>query len=146
MPQFDSSKCLQCCGFIKLTLDVLSVLLHTSALKDTEQKHRTGIFYFQKQCISTIRKVINFLLDLYDSYFVHFLTKKKSFNSLPNGRVLDMSKFQASLDFKKKKVFFRRRRVKAFLGEEKCHQHFLLYPQCFQKPSSFRSMKFSIVL
>ena len=48
---------------------------------------------------------------------------KVGLNSLPNDKILDLTKLKAS------------ERAKNIVGkgENACYQHFLLFPQCFQK-------------
>ena len=72
------------------------------------------------------------------------------FNSLPNNRILDWSKFEALADDKinvTEKLKFVLGRVENIMGKEENsgYQHFLLFPQCFPKPSSLESLKVGIV-
>ena len=60
-------------------------------------------------------------------------------NSLPNDKILDLSKFKACADDKINVTFklkFVSRRVENTLGNGKNagYQHFLLFSKCFQKP------------
>ena len=63
-----------------------------------------------------------------------------SFNSLPNNKILDWSKVKAFADDKFKvaetriSVFDRVENIVG-KGENAGYQHFLLFPQCFQKAS-----------
>ena len=67
-------------------------------------------------------------------------------NSLPNNKILDLSKLKAFADDKNKvieKLKFDMGRVENLVGKEENagYQHFLLFPQCFQKLSFVRSLK-----
>ena len=69
---------------------------------------------------------------------------------LPNDKILDWSKFKASADDNLKVVkmmiyVFDRVENIAGKGENAAYQHFLLFPQCFQKPSCPRSLKVGIM-
>ena len=71
-------------------------------------------------------------------------------NSLPNDKFLDWSKFKAFADDKlnlAEKLKFVLGRVANIVGKrENCgNQHFLLFPQCFQKISILGSLKVEIV-
>ena len=72
------------------------------------------------------------------------------FNSLPSDRILDLSKLKAFTDDKVnvnenlKTVFGRVENIVG-KGENAGYQHFLLFPQCFQKASFSRSLKVGIV-
>ena len=60
-------------------------------------------------------------------------------NPFPNGKILDLSKFKAFADDKIdvfKSMIFVLGRVENIVenGENAGHRHFLLFPQCFQKP------------
>ena len=72
-----------------------------------------------------------------------------SFNSLPNDKILDWSKLKASVDDKIKVLkltIFDFDGVKNMgKGENDGQQHFLLFPQCFQKAFSFGSLKVRLV-
>ena len=63
------------------------------------------------------------------------------FNSLPNDKYFDWSKLKASADDKiiviqKSKILLGRLENIVEKAENAGYQHFLLFPQCFQKPSS----------
>ena len=65
---------------------------------------------------------------------------KLTINSLPNDKISDLTKFKAFADDKIiliKKLKFMRKRVENIMGrgENTGYQHFLLFPQCFQKLS-----------
>ena len=71
---------------------------------------------------------------------------KEYFNSLPNEKFLDWSKLKALADNKIKlaeKLKFVLGRVENIVGkgENAGYQHFLLFPQCFQKASISGSLK-----
>ena len=71
-------------------------------------------------------------------------------NSLPNGKFLGLSRFKESADEKinvTQKLKFILERVEniAGKGENAGFQHFLLFPQCFQKASYIGSLKVGIV-
>ena len=75
---------------------------------------------------------------------------KPPFNSLPNDKILDYSKLKEFADGKIKVS----EKLKLVLGwvenifgkrENAGYQHFLLFPKCFQKPPSSRSLKVGIV-
>ena len=60
------------------------------------------------------------------------------FNSLPKGKILDSTKLKAFADDKinvTQKLKFAVGRVENIVGKEENagYQHFLLFPQCFQK-------------
>ena len=73
-----------------------------------------------------------------------------SFKCLPNDKILDQTKFKAFADnnfivaemltF----VFYRLEKIPG-KGENAGYQHFLLFPQCFQKASISGSLKVNIV-
>ena len=68
------------------------------------------------------------------------LASEVFFNSLPNNKILDMSKLKAFADDKinvNEKFKIGLGRVESIVGkgENAGHQHFLLFQQCFQKPS-----------
>ena len=72
------------------------------------------------------------------------------FNSLPHEKILDQSKFQALADNKinaTEKFKFVLGMVENILekGKNAGYQHFLLFPKCFQKPPSAKSLKVWIV-
>ena len=72
------------------------------------------------------------------------------FNSLPYNKFLDWSKLKAFADNKInviEKLKFVLQRIGNIVrkGENAENQHFLLYPQCFQKPSLSGSLKVGIV-
>ena len=74
----------------------------------------------------------------------------KTFNSLPHNKILDWSKLKAFADDKlnaTEKLKFVLGRVENIVGkgENAGYQHFLLFPQCFQKPSLSGSLKVGIV-
>ena len=67
------------------------------------------------------------------------------FNSLPNNKILDLSKLKA---FAEDKSNFAKIMVSVFAGVENivgkgenALEHFLLFPQCFQKDFSSESLK-----
>ena len=71
---------------------------------------------------------------------------QSKFNSLPNNKFLDWSKFKAFADYKinmTKKLKIDLGRVENFVakGENAGYQHFLLFPQCFQKATFSGSLK-----
>ena len=71
-------------------------------------------------------------------------------NPLPNDKILDWSKFKVFADDKinvNQKLKFTMGRVEhiAGKGENAGYQHFLLFPQCFQKASFSWSLKVGIV-
>ena len=75
---------------------------------------------------------------------------KKQFNSLPHNKISDWSKLKAFADDKlnaTEKLKFVLGRVENIVGkgENAGYQHFLLFPQCFQKPSLSGSLKVGIV-
>ena len=72
------------------------------------------------------------------------------FNSLPNDKIVDLSKLKAFADDKlnvTQKLKFPLGRVENFVGkgENAGYQHFLLFPQCFLKASLSGSLKVGIV-
>ena len=75
---------------------------------------------------------------------------EKCFNTLPNDKLLDVSKLKAFADDKinvtlKQKFFFEIDRNIVGKGENAGYQHFLIFPQCFQKVSFSGSLKVRIV-
>ena len=78
------------------------------------------------------------------------LTICLSFNSLPNNKILDWSKFKAFADDKinmTEKFKFVLGRIENIVekGENAGYQYFFLFPQCFQKASYTGSLKVRIV-
>ena len=74
----------------------------------------------------------------------------KGFNPLPNDKILDMTKLKAFADDKidvAQMIVSVFDRVENIVGKGKNdgYQHFLLFPQCFQKTSFLRSLKVWIV-
>ena len=71
-------------------------------------------------------------------------------NSLPNDKILNVTKLKA---FQEDKLYVARMMISLFdgvantvgKGENAGYQHFLLFPQCFSKPSSLGSLKVGIV-
>ena len=68
------------------------------------------------------------------------------FNSLPNDKILDWSKFKAFADAKidlTQYLNFALGRVENILGkgENAGYQHFFLFPKCFQESTSLRVVK-----
>ena len=89
--------------------------------------------------------------------FFYFISENSSifmfsfFNSLPNDQILDMTKLKAFADDKLnvgKVTISLLDRVENTEGnrENAGYQHFLLFPQCFPKPSSLGSLNVGIVL
>ena len=71
-------------------------------------------------------------------------------NSLPNNKILDKLKPKAFADdnlnvTQSVQCFFGNRQNIVRKGENAGNQHFLLFPQCFQKASLQGSLKVSIV-
>ena len=78
------------------------------------------------------------------------LETEKYFNSLPNNKILDWSKLKAFAEDKiyvNEKLKFGLGTVEKIevKGENAGYQHFLLFPQCFQKASFSRLLKAGIV-
>ena len=72
------------------------------------------------------------------------------YNPLPNDKILDLSKLKAFADDNldmNQKMKLPSGRVENIVGKEEnaAYQHFLLYPQCFQKASSLGLLKVGIV-
>ena len=70
--------------------------------------------------------------------------------TLPNDKILDKSKFKAFADGKiilTQKLRFLLERVENIVGKEENagYQHFLLFPQCFQKLSFQEVLRVGIV-
>ena len=77
-------------------------------------------------------------------------TEKNAFNSLPNDKNLDWFIMKAFADNKineNKKMKFCLKRVENIVGkgQNAGYQHFLLFPQCFQKSSISGSFTVGIV-
>ena len=75
---------------------------------------------------------------------------KRWLNSLTNDKTTDWPNFKAFADdnlneAKMAKLFFDRVENIAGKGENAGHQHFLLFPQCFQKFTFLGSLKVEIV-
>ena len=73
----------------------------------------------------------------YTSYIISRISLYFVINSLPNGKILDLTKFKAFADDKlilTQKLKFVLGRVENIMGkgEIASYQHFLLFPQCFQ--------------
>ena len=71
-------------------------------------------------------------------------------NSLPNDKMLGLSKLKAFADYKinvNEKFNFGFERTENIVGkgENAGYQHFLIYPQCFQKPYVSGSLKVGIL-
>ena len=71
-------------------------------------------------------------------------------NSFPNNKILDWSNLEAFADGQiivREKLKFVWGRVEKVVGkgENAIYQHFLIFPQCFQKASFSRSLKVGIV-
>ena len=82
--------------------------------------------------------------------YVIIRSRMSSINSLPHNKILDWSKLKAFADDKlnaTEKLKFVLGRVEKIVGkgENAGYQHFLLFPQCFQKPSLSGSLKVGIV-
>ena len=91
-----------------------------------------------------LTKMLNKLL-LFTHFHFNF-----NINSLPHNKILDGSKLKAFADDKlnaTEKLKFVLGRVENIVGkgENAGYQHFLLFPQCFQKPSLSGSLKVGIV-
>ena len=74
----------------------------------------------------------------------------KVVNSLANEKILDWSKLKALADNKikvleKLKIILGRKENIVRKGENAVYQHFLLFPQCFQKTSLLGLLKVGIV-
>ena len=72
------------------------------------------------------------------------------FYPLPNNKILDMTKLKTFADdklnvTKMTNSLFDRVENTAGKGENAGYQHFLLFPQCFLKPSSLGLLKVGIV-
>ena len=76
------------------------------------------------------------------------------FNSLPKDKILDWSELKAFADEKINVTEKKKKKIKFVLGwvenivvkgENAGYQHFLLFPQCFQKTSCTGSLKDGIV-
>ena len=72
------------------------------------------------------------------------------YNSLPNGKILDQSKLKAFTDDKLKPIKMEKTvqdMIENIVGKEENagNQHFLLFPQYFQKAFSLGSLKIGIV-
>ena len=71
---------------------------------------------------------------------------KEDFNSVPNNKILDLSKLRAFADNKirlARMMVFVFDRIENIMekGENAGYQYFLLFPQCFQKVFNSRSLK-----
>ena len=73
---------------------------------------------------------------------------KCTLNPLPNDKILDMSKLKTfadnNLNVNQKSKFALGREENVGNGENAGYQHFLLFPQCFQKAFSLGSLKVGI--
>ena len=71
---------------------------------------------------------------------------KRSFNPLPNNKILDLSELKAFADDKLKVIQMAKLvldKIENIVGKEENagYQHFLLFPQCFPKTLSLGSFK-----
>ena len=71
-------------------------------------------------------------------FYMGVFSLDRSFNSLPNNKILDQSKLKAFADDKIKvieKLKFVLGRIENIVGKggSAGYQHFLLFPQCFQE-------------
>ena len=78
------------------------------------------------------------------------MVKRQCFYPSPNKKLLDLTKFNASAHDKlniTRMMISLLDRIDNTAGKEENagYQHFLLFPQCFPKPSSLRSSKVGIV-
>ena len=78
------------------------------------------------------------------------LTELSALKSLPKCKNLDSTKFKAcagdKIDFAKILISVLDRKENIVeKGENACYQHFLLFPQCFLKPSSSGPLKSGLV-
>ena len=76
---------------------------------------------------------------VFGHFNVHFHKQAVLFNSLANGKTLDLPKLKGFADDKVNmpvKLNFVSGRIENIVGKEENagHQHFLLFLQCFQKP------------
>ena len=92
-------------------------------------------------------------MDKYFKVSIWFFSLKatlSSFNSLPNNKILDLTKFKTFADNKIiliQKLKFMLERVENIVGksENAGYRHFLFFPQCFQKLSFPEVLKVGIV-
>ena len=80
----------------------------------------------------------------------HFLLLPQGFNSLPNAEIMEWSKLKAFAEIKinvTEKLIFVFEKLENIMGkgENAGYQHFLLFPQCFQKTSYTGSLIVGIV-
>ena len=77
------------------------------------------------------------------------LSSGKGFNHLPNNKILDVTKLKAFVSNKNVAgmtiSLLERVENAVGTGENAGYQHFLLFQQCFPKPSSLGSLKVRIV-
>ena len=118
----------------------------------------TSIFSFPHNVFYSI-KDINYHLDKVKflspgnglkGFFFRVANTWVGLNPFPNDKISDVTKLKAFADDKLKireKVISLFDRVENTVGkgENAGYQHFLLFPQCFQKPSSLGSLKVRIV-
>ena len=84
-----------------------------------------------------------FFCNMYEScIYIYFC---QGINSLPNYKILDMIKLKAFADEKLNVLIFDREANTVGKGENAGYQHFLLFLQCFPKPSSSGSLKVRIM-
>ena len=126
--------------FLMLSKPQLPHLLCTllESILPSNQSHQWiyRIHFIQQSTISWSRKVLRYT--------------ENSLNSIPNNKILDLTKLKAFADDKfnvTKLTIFLFDRVENIVGKGKNagYKHFLLFPQCFQKPSSPGSLKVGIV-
>ena len=83
--------------------------------------------------------------------YIYLLHKSQThFNPLPNDNILDQSKLKAFAGDKLKVIHVAKivpDKIETIVGKEENagYQHFLLFPQCFQKAFSLGSLKVGIV-
>ena len=97
--------------------------------------------------VNTFCRSLNPLFTEYDSFVYLAFT---ILNSVPNGKILEWFRLKAFADYKIKVLeimtfVFDRIENNVGKGENGGYQHFLLFPQCFQKAFYSRSLKIGIV-
>ena len=112
-------------------------------MKTLREKEKLPLFFqFFLSCQSNFSKILPHLKLLSVNSF-NFRQSKIfnliQFNPLPNDKLLDWSKFKAISD-KKINVALKQQLCLGWVenivekGENAGYQHFLLFPQCFQRP------------
>ena len=138
-------------GRLSLYHTILSEKFFENMVGKGENGGNKHFLVFSQSFLLFTQQISNFQSPLFLAFAHAFnLDHSKPFNSLPHNKILDWSKLKAFADDKlnaTEKLKFVLGRVENIVGkgENAGYQHFLLFPQCFQKPSLSGSLKVGIV-